>query len=439
MERRAFFKGLLASGVALEAIPRSVSAMGSKGPRPVEEQLGQLATDVSDLAVGDGSLWQRVRREFQMSDNVIHMNNGSIGASPRVVTDGIVEALGLLEADPYHNTWGGLGAQMETVRQKAATFIGADLDEVSLVRNCTEGMNNIATGLDLEPGDEILTTNHEHGGGMACWQYLRQYRGIKVNYLKMPNPVKDSAQVVRLVEQHLTPRTRVCSFMHADTITGLQMPMADIAAVTQPRDILLVCDAAQTPGMLDVDVRRLGVDAMASSSHKWLLAPKGTGILYIRKQAQDRIHPLSLLKGYMAYSGSGGTRDVAGILGHGVAIDFHNALGKARIEARCRALSMRVRGHLRQIPRLRLLTPDQPELSSGMVTFAVDGMTNSEVHKRLWDEHSIAAKVAQGTYVYTEVQSELGESYNCLRFSTHIYNNEKQVDQLAEALTSILA
>ncbi|MBT6629701.1 MAG: aminotransferase class V-fold PLP-dependent enzyme, partial [Gemmatimonadetes bacterium] len=402
MERRSFFKGLLASGLVLPLLPKA----GRAGGDPVE----LLADDLQKFPTSDPSFWQRVRSEFQMRDGVVHMNNGSIGASPRVVTDSILQALTKLEADPYHNTWGGLGAGMEDVRQHAADFIGADLNEVSLVRNCTEGMNNIASGLDLEPGDEILTTNHEHGGGMSCWQYLRQYRGIKVNYLKMPNPVQDKAQLLRVIEQHLTPRTRVASFMHVDTITGLQMPMADIAAITRPRDILLVCDGAQTPGMLDIDVRALGVDAFASSSHKWLLAPKGTGLLYIRKQVQDRIHPLSLMKGYTAYSGSGGTRDVAGILGHGTAIDFHNAIGKARIEARCRQLSMRVREHLRQIPRLRLLTPEQEELSSGMVTFAVDGVKNSEVHKKLWEDYGIAAKVAQGTYVYTEVAAQLGEN-----------------------------
>lgn len=431
MERRTFFKGLLASGLVLPLL--------SDATRAGSEQIDQLTTDLGGLSGDDAAYWRRVRSEFQLKDGIVHMNNGSIGASPRVVTDTILKSLAKLEADPYHNTWGGLGDGMEVVRQLAADFIGADLNETSLVRNCTEAMNNVATGLDLAPGDEILTTNHEHGGGMVCWQYLRKYRGIKVNYLKMPNPVRDKAQLLQVIEQHLTPRTRVCSFMHVDTITGLQMPLADISALTRPRDILLVCDAAQTPGMLDVDVHKLGVDAFASSSHKWLLAPKGTGLLYVRREVQDRIHPLSLMYGYSAYSASGGTRNVAGILGHGAAIDFHNAIGKPRIEARCRQLSLRVREQLRQIPRLQLITPDQPELSSGIVSFTVDGMKNSVVHAKLWEEHGIAVKVAQGTYAFTEVQQQLGENYNVLRFSTHIYNDESQVDRLGEALRGILA
>jgi len=431
MKRRTFFKGILTSGLAAQVLSDVVAA-GS-------ERIDRLSDDLDGLPPGDQSLWQRVQKEFQLADGIVHLNNGSIGPSPRIVTETIVDALGQLEVDPYHNTWGGLAAGMEDVRRHAAQFIGAELDEVCLVRNCTEGMNLISTGLDLEPGDEVLTTNHEHGGGMVCWQFLREHRGVKINYLKMPNPVRDKQQLLQVIEQHLTPRTRVCSFMHVDTITGLQMPLAEIAELTRPRKILLVADAAQTPGMLAVDVKKLGVDALASSSHKWLLAPKGTGLLYVRKEAQDRIHPISVHSGYQAYSASCGTRDVAGILGHGAAIDFHNAIGRERIEARCRQLSTRVRQHLQQIPRLRLLTPGQHELSSGMVTFAVDGMKNSEVHKRLWEEENIAAKVAQGTYAFTEVQSRLGESYNALRFSTHIYNDESQVDRLAEAVERILA
>jgi len=428
MRRRSFFQGLLASGVALHALSDTVHA-GS-------ERIERLNADLKDLPADDTSFWQRVRGEFQLPENVIHMNNGSIGPSPRVVTETIIDALEKLEADPYHNTWGGLADGMETTRTHAAEFLGAELDEVSLIRNCTEGMNLIATGMDLEPGDEILTSNHEHGGGMVCWQYLRKHRGVKVNYLKMPNPVSDKRELLDLIEEQLTPRTKVCSFMHVDTITGLQMPLADIAALTRPRDILLVADGAQTPGMLAVDVKKLGVDAFTSSSHKWLLAPKGTGLLYIRKEAQDRIHPITCLSGYGAYSASVGTRDVAGLLAHGAAIDFHNAIGRERIEARCRQLSSRVREHLKQIPRLKLLTPEQSELSSGMVSFSVDGMSNGDVHKRLWEDAGIAAKVTQGTYAFTEIA---GESYNALRFSTHVYNNESHVDLLAETLKKILA
>ena len=211
------------------------------------ERIERLSADLRDLPPDDASVWQRVQSEFQLSKDVIHMNNGSIGPSPRIVTESIIDALGKLEADPYHNTWGGLAAGMETTRTHAADFIGAELDEVSLIRNCTEGMNLIATGLDLEPGDEILTSNHEHGGGMVCWQYLRKHRGVKVNYLKMPNPVQNKQQLLSEIEKHLTPKTKLCSFMHVDTITGLQMPLADISELTRRATFSLSAMALRRP------------------------------------------------------------------------------------------------------------------------------------------------------------------------------------------------
>ena len=225
MERRDFFKGIAAAAAAAPLLPDAAAGLA--------ERLGTLGQDVA-AADSERALWQRVRREFRLNPGLVHLNCGSIGATPRVVTDALTAYLAELEGNPLANTWGGLGNEMETVRAKGAEFIGAEQDETVLTRNTTEGMNHVASGLDLQPGDEVLTTNHEHGGGMVCWQHLARTRGVVVRYIKMPNPVRDAAEIVQLVEDHLTPRTRVCSFCHIDTITGLQLPLTAIAALTQP-------------------------------------------------------------------------------------------------------------------------------------------------------------------------------------------------------------
>ena len=431
MERRAFVKGLAAATAAVQIWPELARGVG--------DRLQTLRTDLDALA--DADQWRRVRKEFQLNPGLVHFNTGSVGASPRVVTDAVSSYLNQLEGDPNHNVWGTLGDRAEQVRSLAADFLGVDLSEMVITRNTTEGMNQVATGIDLGPGDEVLTTNHEHGGGTCCWEYLQKHRGVRVNYMKMPIPVQDKEQFLRLLEEHLTPRTRVVSLMHVDTITGMVYPLADVAKITRPRGILLVCDGAQSPGMLNVDLKTLGVDTFASSSHKWMLAPKGSGLLYIRREVQDRVHPVSLYSGYKVYTASMGTRNVAHILGHGVAMDFHNTLGRDRVEARCRQLSDRLRSHLLQIPRLRLLTPMQSQLSSGLLTFAVDGMKRAEVSKRLFDDHNMIVKNAQGTYAYATDPAEKAkkEDYNCLRFSTHIFNSEEEVDRLATHIEDILA
>ena len=428
MERRTFFKGLAAAAAAAPLIPDVAEGLA--------ERLGTLDRDIA-AAGSERTLWQRVRREFRLHPGLVHLNCGSIGATPRVVTDALASYLAELEGNPLANTWGGLGSEMETVRAKGAAFIGAELDETALTRNTTEGMNHVASGLNLQPGDEVLTTNHEHGGGMVCWQHLARTRGVVVRYIKMPNPVRDAAQILQLVEDHLRPRTRVCSFCHIDTITGLQMPLTAIAALTRPRNILLVCDGAQAPGMIDVDVKALGVDTYASSSHKWMLAPKGTGLLYIRREVQDRVRPAFTYSGYSAYSASSGTRNVPQIVAHGVAMEFHNTIGRRRVETRCRQLCAYARQHLAEIPQLAPITPPQPELSSGIVSFSLTSGSHSKVVAAL-QKRNILLKPAQGTYAYVEEAGVPKENYNALRISTHIFNDETDIDRAVEALQLVL-
>lgn len=428
MERRAFVKGIAAAAAAVPLMPEGAAGLA--------ERLGSLNRDLA-AARSAPARWQRVRREFRLHPGLVHLNCGSIGATPRVVTDALISYLAELEGNPLANTWGGLGNEMEKVRAKGAEFIGAELDEVALTRNTTEGMNHVASGLDLRPGDEVLTTNHEHGGGMVCWQHLARTRGVVVRYIKMPNPVRDAAQILQRVEDHLTPRTRVCSFSHIDTITGLQMPLATIAALTRPRDILLVCDGAQAPGMVAVDVKVLGVDTYASSSHKWMLAPKGTGLLYIRKEVQDRVRPAFTYSGYGVYSASSGTRNVPQIVAHGVAMEFHNAIGRSHVEARCRQLCGYARQRLAEIPQLAPITPSQHELSSGIVSFSLASGRHSAIVAAL-QKRDIFLKPAQGTYAYVEDADVPKESYNALRISTHIFNDETDIDRAVEALQEVL-
>jgi len=344
-----------------------------------------------------------------------------------------------IEGVPVGNVFGWGGEQMELVRARAAQFIGASLEEVALTRNTTESMNAVAMGLDLKPGDQVLTTNHEHGGGMVCWQHLRKHHGIEIVYVHLPRVIESRQQIVALVHEKLTPRTKACSFSHVDTITGVRMPIAEIAEITRPRGIVLVCDGAQAPGMLEVDVKALGADTYAFSGHKWMLAPKGTGLLYIRKEMQDRVHPAFLYDGYRSYTASGGTRDVATVVGHGATMDFHDAIGRGRIAARCRTLNLYLRDRMHDMPGLTLLTPPDDDLSAAIVSYSVDSGDAGTIAGRLNQGHEIVVKRAQGTYAYCVEEGLPSESYNALRFSTHIFNSEGQIERAVAALRTILA
>jgi selenocysteine lyase/cysteine desulfurase len=342
------------------------------------------------------------------------------------VVSALTEYLWEIEGDPQDQVFGPPHLRMDEVREKAAWFLGASVPELALMENTTQGMNAVAQGVSLSPGDQILTTNHEHPGGSVCWEYMASKTGAEIVRIDMPAPVESSDQVVELVASHLTPRTRVCSFSHVCTVTGLVMPLARIAELTRPRDILLVCDGAQAPGMLDVDVHALGVDTYASSSHKWMLAPKGTGLLYIREGVQERVRPLFLHSGFGAYTASSGTRNVATILAHGVAMEFHNVIGLDRVEARCRELRQRLRGHLEEMEGISILTPVDEDLCGGILTISLKDRDYREVRRLMREEHGFVLKNGKA-------------EYNAIRISTHIFNNEGDVDRMVEALQEVLA
>jgi selenocysteine lyase/cysteine desulfurase len=404
--------------------------------RAAADALRTLQDDLRSAADGP-RLWSRVREEFLLGAGIAHLNSGTLGATPRFVVDAVAGYMRELETDPVHQVFGPMGQAMEAVAAQAAAFLGADKGEVAITRNTTEGMNMVAAGLALRAGDEILTTNHEHSGGLSCWQYLAERQGVRIVQLKVPTPPQDKAAILQLIADRLTRRTRVCSVSHVETITGLQMPLADIAALVHKRGVLLVCDGAQAAGMLKVDVPALGVDTYATSAHKWMLAPKGSGLLYIRRAVQDRVRPIALREGYGVYSGSAGTRNVPHILGLGVALDFHTTLGRERIEARCRRLSSLLRERLKGVPALRMLSAEAPELSSAMFTMAVGRGRVADLVNRLFAERKIVVKLVPPTLV---VDSALAsEDYNALRFSTHIFNDENEVDRLAEALKAAVA
>jgi selenocysteine lyase/cysteine desulfurase len=390
-----------------------------------EATLEALAAELTGSR-DDEDLWRTVRGQFLLRPGLTHLNSATIGATPRPVVSTFVSHLWETESHPQNQVFGAPHLRMDEVRARAAGFLGADPDETVLTRNATEGMNAVAQGIDLEPGDQILTTNHEHPGGSLCWEHVARRTGAEVIRIEMPAPVESAAQVVALVEDHITPRTRVCSFSHVCTVTGLVMPMARIAGITRPRDILLVCDGAQAPGQLNVDVHALGVDTYASSSHKWLLAPKGTGLLYIRRGAQEQVRPMSLDAGYEAYTGSFGTRNIAIALAHGAAIDFHETIGLERVEGRCRELRRRVRSGLEPMEGLRILTPDPEELAAGIVTISVVDADYREVRRILHDEHDIVLKVGKA-------------EYDAIRISTHIFNSEADVDRMLDALPAAMA
>lgn len=370
-----------------------------------------------------GGFAEDLRSQLLVPEGRIYLNTGSLGPSPRVVLDAVVNAMWMLEKDPVSENWGPLGVQMEGVRKKVADFVHASVEEIILTRNTTEGMGLLCQSLALNAGDEIITTTLEHGGGEVGLEFLEKTKGAVIRKVELPLPPEDPQQIVRLVEKAITTRTKLIMLSHVNTITGVLMPLRDIATLTSARGICLMADGAQAPGLVPIDVQALGVDVYASSGHKWLLGPKETGFLYVRKGFQERVHPLFTFSGYESYSKSSGTRNVATIIGLGAALDWHTKLGVQRSAFHCLSVRNQCMAELKKIDGLRIISPENQLLATGIVSFELLRAKNNDVYTQL-KEKGITVKVLP--------------QHNAIRISCHVFVSMEDIKTFLDALRTLV-
>lgn len=371
----------------------------------------------------DDELFALVRSQLHVPKGRIYLNTGSLGPSPVAVTNAVTDRMHQLEMNPAIENWGDLGNQMEEVRNKLADFINADAENIILTRNTTEGLSLISQSLKLAEGDEILTTTHEHGGGEIGLEYLALTRGAIIKKLQMPVPAPSIEAVIEVVESNITSKTKVVMLSHVNTLTGLKMPFAEISKITKPKDILLIADGAQAPGMVNVNVKSMGVDAYAASGHKWILGPKETGFVYWSKELQQKINPVFTSSGFSSYSASSGTRNVALISGLGVAIDWHNLIGKEKIENRCLELKRYCLSRLKDLKGIVIISPQADSLSTGIVSFTL----KEEENRR------IAGELAKDNIIVKVLPK-----YNGIRISCHMFISKPDIDRFITGLSALV-
>jgi isopenicillin-N epimerase len=381
--------------------------------------------DFNKLIVGksDDELFALVRQQLLLDKNIVYMNTGSLGPSPRLVVDKVSDVMHQLERNPVTENWGPLGKEMEAVRGKAAKFFNADVDEIILTRNTTEGLSLIGSSLKLNKGDEILTTNHEHGGGEVGLNYMAEKNGATIRKITMPLAAESKEQILQVIQNSISSKTKVLLLSHVVTITGMRMPLAEVAKITRDKGILFIVDGAQAPGMLAIDVKQLGADVYATSGHKWLLGPKETGIVYINKDIQGRISPVFLASGNASYSASSGTRNVANFIGLGEAFTWHELINKVKIEVRVLELSAYCRELLTEIKGIEIISPADKSLMSALVSVRVLKGKNRDIYTAM-KKDNIVIKVLP--------------KYNALRFSMHMFTTRDDIKKLVEQLDILL-
>ena len=378
----------------------------------------------------DFSAYLADKSEYMFSPGLNYLNTAALGPTPRTVLEAVIKAWYELELNPVMQAYGNGASHVATdhAREQLAALIGCEADELLISRCATDAMNSVGMSLNLERGDRVLTTDVEHEGGSVCWEYLKRRRGVEIDVVSIPPGDFDTRGIIERFEKAITEKTKVISVSHVVSSTGLRMPIAEIATMAKTHKVLCIVDGAQAVGGVDVDVTKLGCDAYVGTGHKWLMGPKGTGFVYISKEASKLIQPVQREQGIRFVSGSTGVGSLPLIVGLGVAVEAMRKQGIASVERRVIELRDRAYEGLTKIPRIKVVSPPPGPLTSALVAYKLPNEIESRAFQgTLIKKYGVVIKVSEKRWG------------NGNRISPHIFNTEKDIDAAINAIRTELA
>ncbi len=425
LSRRSFFKSLASGTIASLALLDEATAA-------VYQSISALNQKYIQDESPDGVYWEGIRKHFLFQEGLIMMNNGTVGPMPKPVFNILMKYFKVQVTNPF-DVYNFLPTLKQEVRHKLANFIHASDEEVVITHNTTEGINFVANGLDMKEGDEVIVSNMEHPGAIHPWRLKEKRCGIVVKEIPLGLPPRSVSEIVDAIAAAITARTKIISLGHTVYISGLITPIKEVCQMAHEKGVLVLADSAHGLGMLNLDMKTLGVDFFASSPYKWLGAPTGVGLLYVRKEAQEKLWPTIVTSGWdtakdaRKFEAHGQDADAL-VFALGEALDFQNAIGRTRIERRIKALAGYLKQELRRIPGIKLHTPEDPYLSGGLTAFSVDGVDPARIVDFVREKYNLVVRT---------IGSKEAGTYG-VRVSTPIYISYKEIDLLLAGVRELV-
>ncbi len=424
MDRRKFLNRTTAAAATIPFL----------GVTPASAKKNMPLPDPTRLS-GD-EYWKALRAAFPMPADEAYFNTGTMGAQPSRVLHAVLDNMRDNVVRIAHCDYQGNGPLLlqgyqgfDGLRTKIAKLIHAsDYKEIALIQNATMGMNYISNGLDFKPGDEFINTDQEHGGGFGGWRTAAKRYGLTYKQAHIPIPANDPQEIVDNIFDLVTPKTRVIAVPHILSTYGVVLPVKEICQEARRRGIFTIIDGAQSVGHVKVDVQDIGCDAYYSSLHKWLLAPAGNGILYVRKDVVGDVWTVAASYQWDNEEDHGlrltqrGTGNVSLIVGLEAAVDFHNEIGSDKVIGRIKELGDYLRAGLQEMDKVKIVSSVHPDMCAGITTYLVDGITPTELQNKMWQRHKLQPRAA-------------GD--NGLRQSTHIYNQKEEIDKALAVIREV--
>lgn len=404
-------------------------------PRPTPHALTVLADlgrqgGSPDKIAADESYWFEVQQAFTVDRTLINLNNGGVSPSPAGVQAAMERYLDYSNTAPTYAMWQVLEPQREGVRERLARAFGCDAEEIALTRNASESLQICQLGFDLEPGDEVLTTTQDYPRMINTFLQREQRDGIVLKRFSIPVPAEEPGEVVRLFEQNITPRTRMILICHMINLTGQILPVREVARMARAKGIPVVVDGAHTFAHFPFSQEDLDCDYYGTSLHKWLFAPHGTGLLYVRKSKIRELWPLMAppedLLGDIRKFEEIGTHPAANYLAIGEALTFHEGIGPARKAARMRYLRDYWARQLLEHDRVRLHTSLKPGLSCGIATVQIEGIATADLNDHLWNRHRMITVAIEH------------DEFQGLRVSPSVYTTLEELDRFCDVIRKVL-
>jgi selenocysteine lyase/cysteine desulfurase len=382
---------------------------------------GEVATDED--------FWQSIRQAYTVSPTFINLNNGGVCPQPRVVQEAVEHYNRLSNDGPSHFMWRVLDTGREPLRQKLSELVGCSSEEVAIVRNTTEALANVIFGLRLKAGDEVVITKQDYPNMLNAWKQRAHREGIVLKWLNFDFPIEDNQRIVAEFENAFTPNTKLVHITHMVNWNGQLLPAKEIAQVAHKRGIEVLVDGAHSFAHIDYKISDLGCDYYGTSLHKWLCAPFGSGLLYVKKDKIKNLYPLNAAgdpeSQEITKFENLGTRSFAIEQAIGQAIDFHQMIGIERKQKRLFYLKKYWTDKVMNLPRVKIASPTSPEFSGAIALLQIEGKKPIEVNETLANKYKIHAVSIDW------------ENINGVRVSPNVYTTLRELDKLVTAITEI--
>jgi isopenicillin-N epimerase len=386
--------------------------------------------DPASLAA-DESYWYEIQQAFTVNRSYINLNNGGVCPAPRVVQEAMKRYLDLSNEAPAYTMWQLLEPQIESVRRALAQEFGCDPEELAITRNASESLEAVQLGLDLKPGDEILTTTHDYPRMLTTFRQRERREGVVLRTVPFPFPPPSMDALYQVFERAVTPRTKVILVCHITNLTGQIFPVARICRMARERGIEVIVDGAHAFGHFPFTRDELDCDFYGTSLHKWLFAPHGTGFLYVRRSKIPKVWALMPAEkrqdADIRKFEEIGTHPAANHNAIAEAVVFHRGIGIERKAARLRYLRDRFLKRLAASPRVRVHTSFDPAMSCGIGNLQVEGVDSAALAKHLFDRHRIIVVPIKHA------------EFEGLRVTPCVYTTLDEVDRFAEAVEQVIA